>query len=180
MATVYDIVKGINQAAANAYDGNHDGRYRTDGEDDLIGLKREEGCPINDSRVMDGFKVKISGPVLIITYQSEMPIRSFHNTKLGQEMETVFSDIVKYLKKEYKKINNEALTLTPAGPCDILLQNMSKLRTWVICQKNYKIGNMKDVIPVKEPSIDRLSDNFRNFLNQSNDKNPSNVTRPND
>ena len=25
MATVYDIVRGINQAAANAYDGNHKG-----------------------------------------------------------------------------------------------------------------------------------------------------------
>ena len=28
MATVYDIVKGINQAAANAYDGAHDARFR--------------------------------------------------------------------------------------------------------------------------------------------------------
>ena len=37
----------------------------TDGKDDLIGLKREEGCAlITDSRVMDGFKVRISGPVL--------------------------------------------------------------------------------------------------------------------
>ena len=41
MATVYDIVKGINQAAANAYDGAHDARFRTDGKDDPIGLKRE-------------------------------------------------------------------------------------------------------------------------------------------
>ena len=29
MATVYDIIRGINQAAANAYDGNHKGaRFR--------------------------------------------------------------------------------------------------------------------------------------------------------
>ena len=180
MATVYDIVKGINQAAANAYDGNHKGRYRTDGKDDLIGLKREEGCVITDSRVMDGFKVRVAGSVLIISYQSEMPIKSFHNSKLGDEMEATFANIVKYLKKEYKNINNETLSLTPVGPCDIHLQNMSKIRTWVQCQKNYKIGNMGDTIPVGEPSEDRLEDNFRKFLDQSTDKNPSNVTRPND
>ena len=180
MATVYDIVKGINQAAANAYDGNHKGRYRTDGKDDLIGLKREEGCVITDSRVMDGFKVKVAGPVLIVSYQSEMPIKSFHNSKLGDEMEAMFANIVKYLKKEYKNINNETLSLTPVGPCDIHLQNMSKIRTWVQCQKNYKIGNMGDTIPVGEPSEDRLEDNFRKFLDQSTDKKPSNVTRPND
>ena len=181
MATVYDIVRGINQAAANAYDGNHDSRFRTDGQDDLIGLKREEGCALNDSRVMDGFKVRIAGPVLIVSYQSEMPIRSFHNTKLGDEMESTFADIVKYLKKEYKNINNEALSLTPLGPCDILLQNMSKVRTWVQCHKNYKIGNMGDTLPVGEPSEDRLEDNFKKFLEKSaGGKQPSNVTKPND
>ena len=178
MATVYDIVKGINQAAANAYDGNHKGRYRTDGKDDLIGLKREEGCVITDSRVMDGFKVRVAGPVLIVSYQSEMPIKSFHNSKLGDEMEAIFANIVKYLKKEYKNINNEALSLTPMGPCDVLLQNMSKIRTWVQCQKSYKIGNMGDATPVGEPSEDRLEDGFRKFLEQSTDKNPPNVTRP--
>ena len=46
MATVYDIVKGINQAAANAYDGAHDARFRVDGQDDPIGLKREKGAPL--------------------------------------------------------------------------------------------------------------------------------------
>ena len=27
MASVYDIIKGINQAAANAWDGSHDKRF---------------------------------------------------------------------------------------------------------------------------------------------------------
>jgi hypothetical protein len=39
---------------------------------------------------------------------------------------------------------------------------------------------MKDTIPVNEPSEDRLEDNFKKFLNQSSDKKPENVTRPND
>ena len=180
MATVYDIVRGINQAAANAYDGSHDERFVEDGEDKAIGLKREQGCAINDSRVIDGFKVRMSGPKLIVSYQSEMPMASFHNTKLDQEMEQTYADIVKFLKKEYKNITKETLSLTPDGPCEILLQNMSKLRTWVQCKKVYTVGNLKDIIAVGEPSKDRLEDSFRKFLEQSTDKKPKNVTRKND
>ena len=117
---------------------------------------------------------------MIVSYQSEMPIKSFHNTKLGDEMEAVFRDIVKYLKKEYQNINNEALSLTPVGPCDILLQNMSKVRTFITCQKNYRIGNMKDTTPIGERSEDRIEDNFKKFLEQSSDKKSPNDTRPNE
>ena len=180
MATVYDIVRGINQAAANAYDGSHDERFVEDGEDKAIGLKREQGCAINDSRVIDGFKVRMSGPKLIVSYQSEMPMASFHNTKLDQEMEQTYADIVKFLKKEYKNITKETLSLTPDGPCEILLQNMSKLRTWVQCKKVYTVGNLNDINAVGEPSKDRLEDSFRKFLEQSTDKKPKNVTRKND
>ena len=180
MATVYDIVKGINQAAANAYDGAQDGRFRTDGKDDPIGLKREKGCALNDSRVMDGFKVRMSGPKLIVSYQSEMPMSSFHNTKLDEDMEQTFADITKFLKKEYKNVTGESLALTADGPCSILLQNMSKIRTWAQCTKVYTVNSLKDVVPVGEPSQDRLEDNFRKFLEQSSDKRPENDTRPND
>ena len=178
MATVYDIVKGINQAAANAYDGSHDSRFRIDGEDDPIGLKREKGCALNDSRVIDGFKVRMSGPKLIVSYQSEMPMSSFHNTKLDQELEQTFADIIKFLKREYKNLSGDTLSLTEDGPASMMLQNMSKIRTWVQASKVYTIGNMKDVLPVGEPSEDRLEDKFREFLEQSSDKRPQNDTKP--
>ena len=180
MATVYDIVKGINQAAANAYDGSHDARFRNDGKDDPIGLKREKGCALNDSRVMDGFKVRMSGPKLIVSYQSEMPVASFHNTKLDEELEQTFADITKFLKKEYKSLTGETLSLTEDGPAGMMLQNMSKVRTWVQASKVYTVGNMTDVLITGETSEDRLEDKFRKFLEQSTDKQPENVTRPND
>ena len=64
MATVLDIVRGISQAAANAYDGAHDDKYSLDGEARKVGLKREEGDPIVDSRVIDGFGIRFHGPLL--------------------------------------------------------------------------------------------------------------------
>ena len=182
MATVYDIIKGLNQAAANAYDGSHVEEYNPDGVARSCGLKREEGNPITDSRVIDGFKLRISGPKCIITYESDMPMKAIHNTKIEDEMEQVYKDIVTFLKKEYKKITGDALTLTAEGPCDVLMQNMSKIRTWVQCQKVYTIGGLKDVLPVGEASKERLDDAVKNWLELGRDtaKKPSNVTRKND
>ncbi|QDP51360.1 MAG: hypothetical protein GOVbin630_58 [Prokaryotic dsDNA virus sp.] len=177
MATVYDIVKGINQAAANVYDGSHDKRFVEEGEEKLTGLKREEGCPINDSRVIDGFSVRMAGPRLIVSYQSEMPMAAFHNTKLDQELEQTYADIIKFLKKEYKKITGDTLSLTEDGKVDFILQNMSQIRTWVQATKVYTVGNMTDVIPVGEPSENRLEANFKKFLELESDKKPDNVTR---
>ena len=144
MASVYDIIKGINQAAANAYDGAHDKRFVVDGEEKLTGLKREEGCPFNDSRVIDGFKVRMQGPKLIVTYQSELSLRAFHNNKVDDEIEQTYADIIKFLKKEYKNITGDTLALKADGPCDVLLQNMSRVRTWCQAKKVYTIGGMKD------------------------------------
>ena len=58
MASVYDIVRGINQAAANAYDGSHDSRYVEEGEDKVIGLKREQDLAV----LPKSERKKIAGP----------------------------------------------------------------------------------------------------------------------
>ena len=63
MATVYEIVQGLSQAAANAYDGALDEK----GEPLLVGLQREEGDPILDKRVMDGFNVKFYGNMMCLS-----------------------------------------------------------------------------------------------------------------
>jgi len=177
MATVYEIIQGISQAAANAYDGSQYENYSYDGTAREIGLQREKGDPIIDSRVVDGFKVRITGPKLIISYQSECPLSDVHNTKLDETMEQVYVDIVKFLKKEYKALTRNALTLTEDGPVNVLLQNMSKIRTWVQCIKVYTIGDLKEVIEVGEPSRDRLEANFKKFLELDTDKRPDNDKR---
>ena len=46
-STTLEIIQGLSQAAANVYDGAHDKRFSYDGEERSMGLKREEGCPIN-------------------------------------------------------------------------------------------------------------------------------------
>ena len=75
MATVLEIIQGLYQAAANAYDGAHDKRFVQEGDVKEVGLSREEGCPIVDSRVMDGFGIKIMGDMLQVNYQAEVQLR---------------------------------------------------------------------------------------------------------
>ena len=76
--TVLAIVRGISQAPANAYDGSQDERYSYDGESRKIGLKREEGDPIVDSRVVDGFGVVFHGNLLCISYQSDIKLKEVY------------------------------------------------------------------------------------------------------
>ena len=51
---IYEIVRGISQAASLMYDGP---TYNDD-VDNSIGLNREKGNPLVDKRIMDGLKVK--------------------------------------------------------------------------------------------------------------------------
>ena len=70
---VLEIVRGISSAAAQGYDGALD----SDGQPLKIGLKREEGDPILDKRIIDGFKASIAGNMLIIKYQAEIMLKTF-------------------------------------------------------------------------------------------------------
>ena len=99
---ILNIVNGISQAAANAYDGALD----ENGEPLKVGLKRENGNPMIDMRVMDGFKVHISGNILTIKYHSEIKLKEVYGSNFKDDIAQQIQDIVSYLKKEYKKITN--------------------------------------------------------------------------
>jgi len=179
MATVLDIIQGISQAAANAYDGSHIEEYSHDGKVRKVGLKREEGNPILDSRVMDGFNVKYYGDSLCIEYHGETKLKEVHNrNKFEGEINTMLNNIKKYLQKEYKSITNNSLSLTKEGESNILVQHMSNIRTWVQAKQFYKIGGLKGVEPLcAESDKDRLDDAVKKWISLGNGPKPKNVTR---
>lgn len=155
-----DIIQGIAQAAANAYDGAHDEK----GEPISIGLKREEGHPIHDSRTVDGFKVKIDGNYVIVTYQSDIKLKDVYANDFESEMNSCCEDIAKWLKKEYKKVTGNSLSLTSDEEPDVLVQSTSRVRVFVIATKKYKIGGLENVEDRLKPSEDRLDAKFKDFL----------------
>jgi hypothetical protein len=143
MATVYEIVQGLAQAAANAYDG----ALGEDYEPDKPGiLRREEGNALIDQRVMDGFNVKFYGNMMCLSYQSEIQLKEVYDGGFEEEMDQRLTDIAGWLKKEYKKITGDPVTLTEEGEVDVFVQNTSRVRTWVQAKKHYRIGGLDEAM----------------------------------
>lgn len=180
MATVYEIIQGINQAAANAYDGAHDESLQADGRARTAGLERENGHYIHDRRVMDGFGVVFHGPILRIKYQAEVRIKDVKDKGFEDDIIQHLKDIVKFLKKEYKAITGNTLTLTLEGEHHILVQRISNYRTDCQAHCDYRIGGLGDSVGdvSGESEKDRLDKSVRDWLALGpKNKRPSNDTR---
>lgn len=172
MATTLEIVNAISQIVANAFDGALD----ENGEPIKIGLRREVENPITDSRVMDGFKVSFHGDILRLHYHSEISLKEVHNKKFQDDVNQTISSIAKFLKKEYKKITKNNLSLKVLGESDIDIQSMSRIRSWIQCRQDYKIGGIEaeSVDSYLEPEEREM---FKKFNALAGTKKPSNVTR---
>jgi len=169
MATTLEIIQGINQAAANAYDGAHDQRF-VSGETKKIGLSREEGCAIIDSRVSDGFGVKIIGDMLQINYEANVRLKDVYAPGFEEECERRIHAIADFLKKEFKLIVGSSLSLSPQGEAKCLVQHTSRVRTFVTCHKLFKIGGMSNVETLGEAITDPIDVKYQKFLKEGSFK----------
>jgi len=169
-SNIIDIVNGISQAASNAYDGALDEK----GEPLKVGLKREDGNPMLDKRVMDGFNVCISGNMLIIRYHGEIKLKEVYQGDFEGEIAQRLQDVASYLKKEYKKVTGNSLTLSKEDKePNILVQSMSRIRSWVQASQKFKIGGIPEEPGVGTTVEERLDDTFKKFLGMGKDKFPS-------
>jgi hypothetical protein len=175
-STTLEIIQGLNQAAANGYDGAHDERYVRDGEAKKIGLSRENGCPLMDSRVIDGFFVKFYDNKMCLGYQSDVLLRDVYAGGFETEIDRKMNEIKKFLQKEYKAITGSSVTLTKDGEANIIVQSTSRVRTFVNAKQHYKISGVGE-LPRLDPHIENTRDVTRKFLEQFSDKRPTNDAR---
>ena len=178
MATIYEIVQGLSQAAANAYDGALD----ENGEPVKIGMQREDGDPLLDHRVMDGFGVKFAGNIMCLTYQSDVQLKEVYASGFESDTEQRMMDISKWLKKEYKRITGNAVTLTKEGEIDVLVQNSSRVRSFVNAKLNFRVGGLDEEMNNETGSKPQAEDRWRDFVSQGGwtgdgGKRPQNDTR---
>ena len=178
MATTLEIIQGIAQAAANAHDGAHEESLNADKKARKVGLKREEGHILNDRRVIDGFKVRFNGPLLTVLYQSETRLKDVVAKGFENEIVGMIGKVASFLKKEYKSITGDTLTLTKVGEPSIIVQKLSNYRTDVCATCDYKIGGIEGVDEVAGSSDERLDQAVRDWLALGpGKKRPSNDTR---
>jgi hypothetical protein len=155
-----EVIRGLAQAAASSYDGALD----KDGKPITLGLKREEGDVIVDTRQIDGFKVRFAGPVMIVTYQSDIQLKDVYGGNFENDIESTFGDIVKYIKKEYHKITGKPCSLKARGEADILVQETSRIRVFVTAHKEYDIGGIEEIKEPEKVLSERFESKFRTFL----------------
>ena len=154
MSTTLEIIDCISQVLANTYDGALD----ESGEPVKIGLRREEGNPLVDHRVMDGFGASVSGNRLHIKYHAEIPLKEVHSNGFEGEMETMVEKIKSFIQKEYKKIKKNSLTLSEPSEVDVLVEYISRIRCSVKVHKCYRISAVP-VEPEKEidPAFEKMN-----------------------
>jgi hypothetical protein len=168
-----EIIRGLSQAAANAYDGAHMENYSLDGQVRKTGLKREEGIPLLDKRCIDGFKVKFYGDSMIINYQSDVRMKDLKENGFENDIMRTINEVKKFLQKEYKTITGKSVSLTAKGEPQVIVQTTSNVRTFVQAYQHYKIGGPK-MDQILEPSVDTTRDITKKFLEAAKAKRPQN------
>ena len=149
MATTLEIINGISQVLAKGYDGALD----ENGEPLKVGLKREEGNPLIDPRVVDGFGVKFESNCICITYSSEVKLKEVYGGSLENDVSSKISDVAAFIKKEYRALTKSGLSLTADGEVNVLVQPVSRVRTLVTAVQKFKIGGIEEQKPDR-PGLD--------------------------
>jgi hypothetical protein len=173
--TSHDIIKALSQAAS-VYDGAHD----KDGNPIKIGLKREDGNPIIDSRCIDGFKVRFAANQMILNYQTECLLSDIHKMgleKYENEINGHIKDIINFIKKDYKNHAKGNVTLTQDGETQVVIDPVSRIRTVVRAVAKFKIGNIKDMDEAPGERPERKDIKSHNELGGLGGKRPSNDKR---
>ena len=175
-----EIIRALSQAAGNLYDGAVDDK----GEPIKMGLKRDD-LPSTNRKYIDGGKVRFAGDKIIVSYESEMPLKDVYKGGINgfqNEINGMIQNLVKQLKKNYKSIAGKSITLTAEGDdAEVRVDYVSRSRTLVYASRQYKIGGLSDVVPATNDPDDnrKLDDVYRKFLEQGGfGKRPKNDTRP--
>ncbi len=97
-------------------------------------------------------------------------------------MEEQIAEIVKFLKKEYRKIRGESVALTADGEIDVRVENSTRVRSWVTAKMHYKVGGLNEDMAVAAEQETKPEDSFRKFIDQGGwtgdgGKRPQNDTR---
>jgi hypothetical protein len=171
MATTIEILTGISQVLANTHDGATDDA----GEPLKIGLAREEGEPLVDKRVMDGFSIKMhSGNKLCIYYHTELPIKRVHANDFESDIKDKLRKVKSFLQKEFKKVTGNSLSLSADGDPSVDVQYISQIRSSIRAYQIYKVAGLKSHEKESEYKLDSA---IKDWLSLKSDKKPKNVTR---
>jgi len=167
---VMEIINGISTVIAQyGYDGAMDGEEKVE-----IGLNREQGDYLLNSRIMDGFGVQFQNDMLKINYHTEILLKDVHRKGFEDEIRSKINGLAKFIKKQYKVVTGNVLTLTALKETfKAEVQSMSRIRSWVQASQFYKIGGASDAEYLrKDAEGDPMEASIRDWLQAASKKPP--------
>ncbi len=110
---------------------------------------------------------------MIINYQSDVRMKELKDNRFENDIAATLNDIKKFLVKEYKAVTGNSISLTKKGEPQILVQQTSRVRTFVQAYQHYKVSglSMENVGQPSEPSVRDIT---KKFLETAKAKRPQN------
>ena len=146
-----------------------------------IGLRREEGHNILDSRVIDGFNVKMYGGdrVCLSYHIEEQSMKSVHNKNFESDIEQTISEVKSFIEKQFRKNTGKSLSLKKQGEVLVEVNPISRIRVQILAKQHYTVGSLSEV---EDPDTGRGKDPLikatEDFLSLATDKKAKNDDAP--
>ena len=121
--------------------------------------------------------------MMCLSYHSEVQLKEIYGPGFESDIDQRMSDIAGWIKKEYKRITGDSVTLTAEGEVDIFAENSSRVRSWVTAKKHFKIGQLDEAMNIDNSGdTNPVEKSWENFLSQggwdgSGGKRPDNDSR---
>ncbi len=170
-----ETVSVLNALSSIMGEYGHDGATK-EGELVEIGLGRENGNPVLQSRTVDGFNIKVYGDKLCITHHLlDQKMKDFHEKDQYDQCQSTISDIASFLQKEFRKRTGKALSLKEDGKMHMDTEYVSRVRVNVVSKQHYNVGALKGLeVDSKSVVDDKLNKAAKSFLELSTDKKAKN------
>ena len=115
---------------------------------------------------MDGFNVKFYGNMMCLSYMSEVQLKEVYANGFEEEVERQVAGVASFLRKEYKKITGNTVSLTKEGEIDVRVENSTRVRSWVTAKMHYKIGGLDEKMKIAAESDAKPEASWEKFVSQ--------------
>ena len=146
--TVYDIIQGIHQAAANGknFENNENIPDFKDNENEVSEEDKDKGHRLGLSVKSQAFFIKINANKMLVTFETMSSIKDvLDKERYIESLKSNMKIVEKFLKSEYKKITGKTLSISMDGELSSMTQNINGTKTFTTAKQLYTIAGIPEI-----------------------------------
>jgi hypothetical protein len=137
--SVYEIMQGIYQAAANGQNVQHANSVD-------FSTSEDKGDVLATASRNETFFVKVNANQMMLTYQIMNDMSDvLQKEKFLAAIKTAMAKVEKHLKSEYKKVTGKTLSISKSGEMNSMTQNISGTKCFTIARQLYTVSGVPEV-----------------------------------